>query len=579
MKTIFKEDRVKTGNKKKLLCMCGTLLFVFFLNQAQAQSWQPMPIGETYWLTSVWGNSGSDVFVVGPSGHETPGTGTILHYNGIAWSAMKNRTDYGLTGVWGASGSDVFAVGPGGTILHYNGIAWSAMPSGIDKGLNRVWGSSGRDVFAVGDSGTILHYNGRVWAASYSASTESFKCVWGSSASDVFAVGDKGLILHYNGKSWTAMDSGTTTYLTSVWGSSCNDVYAVGEKQILHYDGQAWSSVFIGTSEETYQSIWGSSDGDVFVAGSINDYNGRIVQHKGCGKYDEEGSSQHAIIFNYLPEGKVLSYKDFTCLCTAFPEKAKIAMQYAANILQRELKIDVPIEIDVCWAKQDSDPGSSSQIRNHHLDADIYYPSSVANKKAGKDLYPGETDGYIIFKGGDANKDNDYYFETDGKPKGKYDLVTVTLHETIHILGFTSGLYVEKSSGRWRKDKPYKFDTFLVDDSEQSLIDPKKYPNPSSELGNALTGGWWTTYGLGRKVYFNGANAVKANNGEKVKLNTPEAWDNGNSVCHLQSLYHYYTAESLMADVGAYGTFKGNAYHTIGPVTKGILQDIGWSIR
>jgi hypothetical protein len=64
----------------------------------------------------------------------------------------------GLDGmaVWGSSGGDVFAVG--GTILHWNGSAWSAVTSGTSTYLYGVWGSSGSDVFTVGGSGLILHY-------------------------------------------------------------------------------------------------------------------------------------------------------------------------------------------------------------------------------------------------------------------------------------------------------------------------------------------------------------------------------------------------------------------------------------
>jgi hypothetical protein len=81
--------------------------------------------------------------------------------------------------VWGSSGSDVYAVGYDGssykgTILHYDGSAWSTMSSGTDNSLYAVWGSSGADpgppdVYAVGrgwddyrleDYGTILHYSG-----------------------------------------------------------------------------------------------------------------------------------------------------------------------------------------------------------------------------------------------------------------------------------------------------------------------------------------------------------------------------------------------------------------------------------
>jgi hypothetical protein len=62
--------------------------------------------------------------------------------------------------VWGSSGRDVFAVGFDGTILHYDGAAWSVMSSSIDRDLRGVWGSTGCDVFAVGYAGTILHHGG-----------------------------------------------------------------------------------------------------------------------------------------------------------------------------------------------------------------------------------------------------------------------------------------------------------------------------------------------------------------------------------------------------------------------------------
>jgi PKD repeat protein len=74
--------------------------------------------------------------------------------------------------VWGSSGSDVFAVGRSGTILHYDGIAWSPMSSGTDDYLYGVWGNSGSDIFAVGGDGTILHYPAPA-AAEFTASPRS----------------------------------------------------------------------------------------------------------------------------------------------------------------------------------------------------------------------------------------------------------------------------------------------------------------------------------------------------------------------------------------------------------------------
>jgi hypothetical protein len=111
---------------------------------------------------------------------------------------MASGTSTHLYDVWGNSASDVFAVGAGGTILRYNGSAWSAMASGTTSILWDVWGSSGSDVYAVGDGGTILHYNGSAWSPmAFSGPANNLMGVWGSSANDVFAVGRWGTILHY----------------------------------------------------------------------------------------------------------------------------------------------------------------------------------------------------------------------------------------------------------------------------------------------------------------------------------------------------------------------------------------------
>jgi hypothetical protein len=62
--------------------------------------------------------------------------------------------------IWGLSGSDIFLVGDAGTIAHFGGSPPGGfMDSGTTENLYDVWGSSGFDVFAVGANGTILHYS------------------------------------------------------------------------------------------------------------------------------------------------------------------------------------------------------------------------------------------------------------------------------------------------------------------------------------------------------------------------------------------------------------------------------------
>ena len=133
----------------------------------------------------------------------------------VSADAATSGTTNWLNGVWGSSPSDVFAVGERGTILHYDGSAWSAMASGTSNRLNGVWGSSSSDVFAVGEPGTILHYDGSAWSAMTSGATRSLRGVWGSSSSDVFVAGGYGTILYYNGTILHHIEATTTTIVAS----------------------------------------------------------------------------------------------------------------------------------------------------------------------------------------------------------------------------------------------------------------------------------------------------------------------------------------------------------------------------
>jgi len=201
-------------------------------------AWSPMTAGTAWDINGVWGNSGSDVFAVGDN--------KILHYDGNAgklWTEMAS-VGVSLKGVWGTSGSNVFAVGTNGTILHYNGNAWTDMSWPTYSYLNGVWGSSGSDVFVVGGNGTILHYDGIAWESMSSGTTLGFEEVWGNSGCNVFAVGLIGTIMRYNGRDWTPMSSGTTERLWGVGGNS-ERIFAVGNNKtiLLHYTDTVFSDV------------------------------------------------------------------------------------------------------------------------------------------------------------------------------------------------------------------------------------------------------------------------------------------------------------------------------------------------
>jgi len=204
-------------------------------------------------VASVWGSGPSDVWAVGP--------GLVLHWDGFTWlvSSLPPLTDggtlYNLGGVWGSGPNDVWAVGgdmtdgTSGTILHWNGSAWSTSPlPSIDGGappsrVTGIWGSGPNDVWGVNSE--ILHWNGAAW--SVSASAMGGFALWGSGPSDVWAVGQNargGETLHLDGSAWSvfpipSVDGGAalaSSGLLGIWGSGPCDVWAVGlGGTILHH--------------------------------------------------------------------------------------------------------------------------------------------------------------------------------------------------------------------------------------------------------------------------------------------------------------------------------------------------------
>jgi hypothetical protein len=241
-------------------------------------SWSPPPDNRGYCglaaLTSVWGNSASDVFAV-LAGNVPPSHFTsIYHFDGSAWNTQFNRgcsfsCDPFLNAVWSGSATSAIAVGDSGFVVRFDGAAWTQEPSGTTQHLRGIWGTgSGASarIFAVGDAGTILSYNGTAWQPLASGTTQTLYAIWGTSGTDVFAVGAGGTILHYDGTSWAAQSSGASTVFRGVWGSAGNSVFVVGANTVLYYNGTSWTPQTT-TAPIDLRGVWGRSATDVFAVG------------------------------------------------------------------------------------------------------------------------------------------------------------------------------------------------------------------------------------------------------------------------------------------------------------------------
>ncbi|MDM8001175.1 MAG: hypothetical protein QUS33_14595, partial [Dehalococcoidia bacterium] len=165
-------------------------------------------------------------------------TYTIGHAEGSQELALEEV----LQGIWGNSSSDIYVVGDSGTIVQYDGVTWATVAVGTtEQDLKDVWCYPTGDVWAVGDSRkvggntyyTILHKDNTTdWTDVGAGMTggANMKGIWGTSDSNIFAVGELSRILKYTG-SWTTQtrSDGRTETLRAVWGSSAMDVWIVGD--------------------------------------------------------------------------------------------------------------------------------------------------------------------------------------------------------------------------------------------------------------------------------------------------------------------------------------------------------------
>ena len=271
-----------------------------------------------------------------------------------------------------------------------------------------------------------------------------------------------------------------------------------------------------------------------------------------------------------------------------WPQEAKEALNFAVSIWSSLLESSEAIIVDACW-RTDLHPqhiaeGGPTSWHEGFAAAPVgatWYAGSLANALSHGDI--NDHDGWDLDNDGsdvdsemgiEFNSTYTWYLGTDGNtPPGQLDFVSTVLHEMTHGLGFNGFAAVDtgdnacatSSAGDgcigWQS-YPAIYDRFSEDGQGGPLLE---YPIPSAALGNALVGGQGG-------VYFSGPAAKQANGNGPVKLYAPQQWG-ASSYSHLDEVFNL-TPNSLMTHRQANGT----AEHHPGPITLGILQDIGWSI-
>jgi hypothetical protein len=261
---------------------------------------------------------------------------------------------------------------------------------------------------------------------------------------------------------------------------------------------------------------------------------------------------------------------DIIVTYTLFPPEAKVAFEYAVNIWENIIESEIPIYIEANWRTMNNNTLGSSGPAEYYADFEFaprknrFYPVSVVEKITKTEISGSSSpDINATF-----NKDVKWYFGTDGQtPDLLYDFVTVVLHEIGHGLGFTGFFFVTGKVGAYGNDSAgdaSAFDIMVVNGKNELLTDTAIFEMPSASLYNAF---------ISDNLLTVSPVAIANNTGNNPRLYAPSTWNDGSSIYHLNdATYPFGNQNSLMT----HAVGKGEAVHDPGPITKGILADIGW---
>ncbi|WP_320111270.1 T9SS type A sorting domain-containing protein [Draconibacterium orientale] len=258
-----------------------------------------------------------------------------------------------------------------------------------------------------------------------------------------------------------------------------------------------------------------------------------------------------------------------------FTPEAQGAFAYAVSIWESIIESDMPIRMQANWSSSLGtnvlgNCGPETYYKDFK-DAPFkgrYYPVAIAEKIAKREMN-GESRYDMV---ANFSSNIDWYYGTDMNcPDTLYDLVTVVLHEIGHGLGFTGFFFVDDqqeygSYGYYEFGDATSFDLLVNRGAVngQQLVDTSFFENTSRNLRDALQSG---------NLYANSPVASYRNGGNNPKLYAPLSFDDGSSVYHLNDgTYPGGNENSLMT----HAVGMAEVIHDPGPLTRGIMDDIGW---
>lgn len=194
----------------------------------------------------------------------------LLRWSGASWNQINDTwaTGDNLEAIWGFDSGEMWAFGQYGTILHYDGVAWSAEPPVTGDAIYDVWAYSPDSIYAVGSNSIVLQNQGSGWSEfTHPFQIGTLQSIWGTSPRDVRAGGNSGEMIVADGTTLTVEQIGddATGSIIDLWASAPDDWYAVTHAGVYHYDGDSWAPLSLDGRIIT--AVTGVSATEVYFAG------------------------------------------------------------------------------------------------------------------------------------------------------------------------------------------------------------------------------------------------------------------------------------------------------------------------
>ncbi|MCA9573283.1 MAG: hypothetical protein KC656_35850, partial [Myxococcales bacterium] len=252
-----------------------------------AASWSEAfdPSGDGY-LSSVWGTSDDDVWVVGGDDDGA----SVRHKVGDDWTRPEPPDVPLLVWVHGFGPDDVWSVGLDGTVVHWDGTSWEQLPAPTDQDLWGVFGHTPDELWIVGGTvgggrPVLFRLAGGTFEEVEITSDLNprqaralFK-VWGT-GDTTWIVGGNGTILRKQGAgdwAFVSPGAGATEDWVSLWGTSGDRITVVGGRtraQVGVWDGSAWTTT-VHDDVPGLNAVW-SGRADEAIVGGVGGWVGRF---------------------------------------------------------------------------------------------------------------------------------------------------------------------------------------------------------------------------------------------------------------------------------------------------------------